>query len=64
MRRDSAHLEESAETLRGEIIAMAAATSVIGLDAMLSLDSELAAAVERLKRAEAAKKALGFPEGA
>lgn len=37
-----------------------AVSEVMDLNAVLALDDQLIAAVERLKKAEAAKKALGF----
>jgi hypothetical protein len=61
MRRDSAHLEAAATEILVEISNKRAALSeVMNLDAVLALDTELQKAVGRLKKAETAKKALGF----
>lgn len=61
MRRDSAHLESAAASaglaIRRDHAAVAA---VMDLDAVLALDRELSDALERLKKADAAKRELGF----
>ena len=61
MRRDSAHLESAAAETRAEIEDnLDTLENFITVRAVLSLDTELKNAVERLKKAEAVKKDLGF----
>lgn len=60
-KRDGAHLESAAKEARADILKnLPAVTEVMNIDAVLSLDAEVEAAVERLKKAEAAKRDLGF----
>ncbi|MGA3049477.1 MAG: hypothetical protein ABSD67_22805 [Terracidiphilus sp.] len=61
MTRESAHLESAAAEVRAEIEKdLTAFTAVTTIESVLSLDTELKNAVERLKKAETAKRSLGF----
>ena len=60
-KRDSAATEEQAKKAMGEVIKeMPSLEAVVSIRAVLQLDGELAAAVARMRKAEAAKKDLGF----
>lgn len=61
MKRDSAHLKSAAAEVRAEIDKnLDMYTNIMTIEAVLALDTELEKAVERLEKAEAAKKSLGF----
>jgi hypothetical protein len=61
MSRDSAHLKSAAAEARAKIESdLDTYTRVVTVEAVLALDTELEKAVERLEKAEAAKKSLGF----
>lgn len=61
MKRDSAHMKSAAAEARSEIERnLDAYTKVMTIEAVLALDKELEKAVERLEKAEAGKKNLGF----
>jgi hypothetical protein len=64
MRRDDAGMERAAVETRMELAAHLPATvEAMNIEAVFALDGELQTAVQRLKKAEAAKKALGFNVG-
>jgi hypothetical protein len=59
--RDDAHLESAARDSRVEILGnMPAIAAAMNLDSILALDLELENALQRLKKAETAKRELGF----
>lgn len=61
MHRESAHFQAAAtQALEAILRDRNTVAEVLNLDAILALDAELAAAVERLARAEARKRELGY----
>jgi hypothetical protein len=61
MKRDSAHSISRADGLRAEIACnLAPYVAATKIEAILALDSELEAAIDRLEKAVTAKRSLGF----